>query len=193
MPENTKPHTHVPEPPPPLPPLPSMQPRAGLRDVRWWTMTGLGTGALPVMPGTWGSAFVVVVYAILAFPPVASAWPLAVVLAGVALVSTVLCVALGGWAERFWGQKDPGAVNLDEFAGQAIALIGLPMATGWATLVVVAATAFVAFRVLDIIKPFPADRLQRLPRGWGIAVDDLIAGVYANILCQLFLRLVVGL
>ena len=64
---------------------------------------------------------------------------------------------------------------------------------GASKLALVAGAAFVAFRLFDIVKPPPAYRLQRLPAGWGILVDDLIAGAYANIVCQLVLRLGFGL
>jgi phosphatidylglycerophosphatase A len=54
---------------------------------------------------------------------------------------------------------------------------------------VVPVLVFVAFRIFDIAKPWPASRLERLPNGWGILADDLAAAVYANLICQLLLRL----
>jgi phosphatidylglycerophosphatase A len=81
------------------------------------------------------------------------------------------------------GKTDPKEVVADEFAGQAFAfvpvcfLFGGPLSGGqiWAT----TAVGFVLFRVLDIVKPCPARRLERLPRGWGILCDDLMAAIYA--------------
>jgi phosphatidylglycerophosphatase A len=107
------------------------------------------------------------------------------------LAGAVVCVALGRFAEDHFGRKDPSQVTADEWAGQALALIGLPAATAPGGLLIVAAAAFVAFRIFDIIKPPPAYGLQRLPEGWGILVDDLVAGVYANVAAQAILRLVV--
>jgi len=92
------------------------------------------------------------------------------------------CVALGSWAERDFGRKDPARCSLDEWAGQALTLA---IVTPWAgrcsmeRLLFVAGLAFVTFRVFDIVKPLPAGRLQRLKGGWGILLDDLIASVYA--------------
>jgi phosphatidylglycerophosphatase A len=74
---------------------------------------------------------------------------------------------------------DPSIVVIDEIVGVWIALLHLPKTS----LIVVA--AFVAFRVFDIIKPPPARQLERVPRGWGIMLDDVVAGIYANIAVQL--------
>jgi phosphatidylglycerophosphatase A len=105
----------------------------------------------------------------------------------VAIVSSIICVALGPFAEKHFGKKDPGQVTIDEWAGQAVALLGLPVASG-AGLWITVAAAFVAFRVFDIVKPPPARQLEKLPHGWGVLLDDLAAGVYANIVCQVLLR-----
>lgn len=160
-------------------------------------VTGLGAGSLPIAPGTWASA------------AMAAAWLLAAFLlrphgqAGVVAVQALLLASVAGWsavtvllghyAEEAFGKKDPGAVTADEWAGQALAFVALPMLTGGVNLLVVAGVAFAAFRVFDILKPPPAWQAQRLPHGWGILVDDLVAGVYANLLCQLVLRVLLGL
>jgi len=110
-----------------------------------------------------------------------------IVLAG---AFSVVCVALGGQAEREFGSKDPSQVSADEWAGQALALAGLPMAGGDPLGSAIAVgLGFVAFRVFDIVKPPPARLVERLPGGWGILLDDLVAGVYANLICQAVLRL----
>lgn len=154
--------------------------------MRKWLVTGLGTGYLPVAPGTWGSLAVVVIWLLaggLGF------WWVTALMAGIALAASVVCLALGGFAERHFGKKDPGQVTIDEWAGQAVALLGLPVVAGdWTNRLFVAGAAFVAFRLCDIIKPSPARRLQRLTGGAGILVDDLVAGVYANIVAQLAVR-----
>lgn len=76
---------------------------------------------------------------------------------------------------------DPSIVVIDEIVGMWIALLFVPK-----TLPAVV-VAFVAFRVFDIIKPFPAARLEAVPDGWGIMLDDVVAGIYANIATHLIL------
>ena len=152
-------------------------------------VTGLGTGYLPIAPGTWGSAAVCAIF--LAATYLGNASPVLTngLMLAVAVAASVACVALGGFAESAFGKIDPSQCTIDEWAGQAVALLLLPLGAdgrGW----LACAAAFLAFRVFDIVKPPPAMGLQKLPRGWGILIDDLIAGVYANIVAQLFLRLV---
>jgi len=74
---------------------------------------------------------------------------------------------------------DPSIVVIDEIVGMWIALFMVPHA------VIGIGSAFVFFRIFDIVKPPPARQLERLPRGWGIMLDDVVAGMYANILTQL--------
>ncbi len=160
------------------------------KDHRWHAVTVLGLGHLRPAPGTWGS-----------LPPVALAGLL--VLAGLGpaehpliyhafLLATLLaasaaCVLFGEWAEAYYGKKDPGWVVADETAGQTVALIALPVAAsdGLPMLITILAVAFLSFRLMDIIKPQPADRLQKIPAGWGVLLDDLAAGFYALVATQL--------
>jgi phosphatidylglycerophosphatase A len=74
------------------------------------------------------------------------------------------------------GEKDPGRVVVDEIAGQMVALLFLPMT------VPILVIAFFVFRVLDVFKPWPARRLEDLPGGSGIMADDLMVGLYANLI-----------
>jgi phosphatidylglycerophosphatase A len=155
--------------------------------VRTLLLTGLGTGYLPIAPGTWGSAGACLVFLAVAF----AAGGRQVCVTGTMLImaaaATLICGLLGGKAEADFGKKDPGQVTLDEWAGQAIALCWLPLGTGLWGLVIAAGAAFVAFRAFDILKPPPIRRLEKLPGGWGIVADDLLAGVYANIAIQIIL------
>ena len=145
-------------------------------------------------PGTWGSLPPVAIAIILAWR--GAAWPWTDLTMVVLLVlASIACVALGRWAESAFGGKDPSQVVADEVAGQAIALLFLPWRDPGADSALLwnlalAGTAFVAFRFFDIVKVPPARGLQRLPRGWGILVDDLIAGAYALACTQLFVRFV---
>lgn len=157
--------------------------------MRKWIVTGLGTGYLPLAPGTWGSAAVAVLFVAAAMLCGRSAVCVNGAMVAVLVAASIGCVALGKFAESHFGRKDPPQVSLDEWAGQALAYLMLPLGTGNRQLLIVAAAGFLAFRALDILKPPPARRLEKLPAGVGILLDDLVAAVYANIVCQLVFRL----
>jgi phosphatidylglycerophosphatase A len=134
--------------------------------------TGFGTGYAPFASGTFGSLpGVLIAYAL---ARTGGAWALA----GGALVATVVGLWAADRAARIFGEEDPGRVVVDEIAGQMIALCFLPP-----TLPVLAG-AFFFFRLFDVIKPWPARRLEDLPGGSGIMADDLAAGLYANLVVQ---------
>ncbi len=159
-------------------------------------MTGLGSGYAPVASGTFGSA-VAVAIALAAWAGVTATGGHPRCLDGTWLVLTLLasvgCVVWGPWAvEQFSRsarkQGDPGQVVLDEWAGQWLALVALPMATLTQALSVLAVQFFL-FRLFDVLKPPPARRFEKLPAGWGIVTDDLVAGLYANLIGQVIFRL----
>lgn len=154
-------------------------------------VTGLGTGYLPIAPGTWGSAAVVGLFVAAAVGSGGRVHCVTGTMAIVAVLASVGCVALGRFTERAFGKKDPGQCTADEWAGQAVALLFAPLgeAASLERVLIVAGVGFVAFRAFDIIKPQPARWLERLPHGWGVLADDLAAGVYALGIVQL-LRLV---
>lgn len=134
----------------------------------------LGIGYLPLAPGTFGSLAAALFY--LFVPAIAPPYWFIPLIVAVSLAG----VWAGGVMEREYG-KDPSAVVVDELAGQWLALLLLP-ATPFAV-----AVAFVLFRIFDIAKPGPVDRLQRLSGGWGIMADDLLAGLLANLCAHLIL------
>ncbi len=129
--------------------------------------TAFGVGYIPFAPGTFGSAVGLLVWWLL--PPTPTAQVVAIV---------ALFVA-GSWAgtvaERHFGKTDPGHVVVDEVVGMLITLFLNPV--GWTG----ALGGFLLFRVADIVKPFPSDRLERIPGGAGIMADDAMAAVYANL------------
>lgn len=135
----------------------------------WVTCGGLGYA--PVASGTFGTLGGVALAALIgsADPEHYLPW----LLLGTALVALGGALA-GGWAERRYGRKDPGEFVLDEVAGFGLAAAWTAW-PGWAHL----GAAFFWFRVCDVLKPFPARRLERLGGGWGIVADDLAAGVWA--------------
>jgi len=133
--------------------------------------TGLGSGYSPVAPGTAGS----LVGVLLLLPLAGLAWPTQ--LAATAVL-TLVGVFAAGRVAFLVGRKDPGLVVVDEVAGQWITFVALPFTP------VTALAGFLLFRVMDIVKPWPARDLERLPGGWGIMADDVAAGVYAHLLLR---------
>ena len=138
-----------------------------------WVATAGGVGYFPVAPGTAGSLVGVGIVLALGLLPVAPAWRIASV-AMVAIILMVLGAAASSKAETFFGRVDPGQVVIDEVVGQMIALVAWPVA-GWKTYV----AGFILFRFFDIVKPFPARRCERIAGGWGIMLDDVVAGAYS--------------
>jgi phosphatidylglycerophosphatase A len=138
-----------------------------------WIATVGGTGYFPVGPGTAGSAVAVGMVAVVNALPLSHARCIALMVV-VATVVFFLGVWSAGESENFFGRTDPGHVVIDEVAGQMVAFLLTPHAS-WKFLL----AGFGLFRLFDITKPFPAGRAERLPGGWGIMIDDIIAGVYA--------------
>lgn len=136
--------------------------------------TGVYVGYLPPAPGTLGSLLGLLLL-----------WPLkpgtVQVLVTLFLIGVGIVVA--DQAARVIGGQDPPAIVIDEIAGIAVATLLLPPQ------VQERVVAFVVFRVFDVIKPFPARQAERLPGGFGIVGDDLIAGMYTNLLVRLWLLL----
>lgn len=130
--------------------------------------TGFGSGYSPFAPGTAGSA----VGLLLFWPLAARAWPWQL---GACVAVFLLGVVAAGHVARSVGVEDPGLVVVDEVAGQWITLMALPFTPA------VALAGFVLFRVMDVVKPWPARDLERLHGGWGIMADDVMAGVYAHL------------
>jgi len=168
--------------------------------IRRCAMTGFGLGYAPVASGTFGSAGAVAIalgFWALVYKTPFFAGTEAVVLNITWLVLTVLayagCIKWGPWSVDYYASRsrkpgDPGQVVLDEFAGQWMALVAIPMTTFKLALAVLAVQFFL-FRLFDVVKPPPGRRLEKLPAGWGIASDDIVAGIYANIIGQVVFRL----
>lgn len=104
----------------------------------------------------------------------------------IAFVITVAVTALGVWAasgvENDWG-KDSSRVVIDEAAGMMISLLFVPITLSYV------ATGFVLFRLLDITKPLLIRRTESLPSGWGVMMDDMIAGLYTNVVLHIIMWL----
>ena len=134
-------------------------------------------GHAPVAPGTAGSAA-----GLLLFWAVRSSGSL-VVEGLVLLAVTAIGVMVASRAESAYGRRDPGLIVIDETAGMLLTLAAVPVGLGGAVV------GFLAFRLFDVVKPFPARRAERLPGGWGVMADDLVAGLYAQALLRLLLWL----
>jgi phosphatidylglycerophosphatase A len=141
-----------------------------------------GVGYSPVAPGTAGSAAGLVVYAALRL---AGATP------GVEALIIGIIIVAGIWsgtiAERHFGTTDPGPGAIDEVAGMLVTLYALP--TGW----VMAIGGFFLFRALDVFKPYPAQRFERLHGGLGMMADDVMVAIYGNLLLRAALAILPGL
>ncbi len=140
--------------------------------------TGFFIGRAPFAPGTFGSLLGLPLCAALARMDVGPA---------LLTAAAVLWVAVwaAGRAEALLGRRDAPAIVVDEIAGMMVALAGLPFT------LFNAAAGFFVFRIMDIFKPFPARRIDsRMHGGAGIVLDDVVAGVYANLVLRLAAMLV---
>jgi phosphatidylglycerophosphatase A len=126
------------------------------------------TGFFPIAPATFASGVFALIYALVP----GGEWLVHPVVCAVTLV---VSVPVSTRLEKEYGE-DPGCVVIDEVVGMQLALVWTSAVTGWG----VFATFFV-FRVFDVLKPFPANRSQRLPGGWGVVADDVIAGLYTRV------------
>jgi phosphatidylglycerophosphatase A len=143
-----------------------------------------GLGWLPVAPGTWGSALAAGVFALLLNLEV-GAGIASVVMAILAVAGAVACITCTPAAEAARGKTDPGEIVMDEVAGQSLALLAallvLPAGPSVKHIWFATILGFILFRIMDIAKPWPIRKLERLPAGWGVLCDDLLAGVYAGV------------
>jgi phosphatidylglycerophosphatase A len=139
-----------------------------------------GVGYLPLAPGTFGSLVGVGLFLLLA-----RVNPIVIVVAILAV--TFAGIWAGSRIEQLSGRKDPGKVVVDEVAGQMIALLPLTLFARWSIVAVI--VSFILFRFFDIVKPYPANRLQDLDGGMGIMFDDLVAGVYGGAVVSIMLKI----
>jgi phosphatidylglycerophosphatase A len=148
-----------------------------LRRLGVFIATCAHVGYAPVAPGTFGSAVGLVVYYL-----VRRQASTAVELSAIAVILVV-----GLWsateAEHHFGGIDPGPVVIDEVIGMLITLALHPVNVAGAIV------GFFIFRVLDVVKPWPARRFELLPGGFGVVLDDVMAGVYGNLLMWGLVRL----
>ena len=131
--------------------------------------TWFGTGLIPFAPGTWGS--------LAALPFAAGAYSLGIIYSCLSLLIIFsFSIPVSGRASKILKAEDPSSVVIDEVAGIFVTLFLIPVS--WTNI----AAGFILFRIFDIIKPFPVGMIdKRIKGGAGIVLDDIMAGVYANV------------
>ena len=127
--------------------------------------SGFYTGYIPLASGTFGSLAGLILYAIPGFE-------IPLVSFSAIILFTVIGIYIGNKFDEIYG-KDPAECTIDEIVGMWITLLYLPK-TIWISIL-----AFIVWRALDVIKPFPARKLEKLKGGLGIMIDDIVAGVYS--------------
>ncbi len=156
--------------------------------IAWWLATGFGSGYLKPAPGTWGSLAGMLAWLLMVAGMRRLGGPLAPwVLPLAPLVLTLLAVWASDRVVKETGQKDPSFIVIDEWAGVWFALTPLlftatlqpqPLSLWVARLV----APFMLFRLFDIWKPGAVNTAQRLPGGWGVVMDDVLAGLLAALI-----------
>jgi len=170
----------------------NQSPRSLIDRVVLFFATGAGVGYLPLVPGTWGTVLGVGIFLLFARMPPALYM----------LTIAALC-ALAAWAsgraEIIFGEKDSSRIVIDEIAGFLVTMALVPKFPGYLII------GFFAFRAFDILKPYPAGMIDRKwkaglggrtgshnSNGWAVVLDDLVAGVYANIAVRIIAAAVGG-
>jgi phosphatidylglycerophosphatase A len=149
----------------------------------WLVATFFGAGHLKPGPGTYGSIAALLLWYAAAHLLHPNPFILAVGTLIAAIIITLIGVPAATIVARESSRKDPGHVVIDEVAGQLFALVALPVTPAFAVL------GLVLFRFFDILKPWPIRRLEQLPEGTGIMLDDVAAGLVAFAVAQLVLHL----
>ncbi|MAB82935.1 MAG: phosphatidylglycerophosphatase [Phycisphaerae bacterium] len=154
-----------------------------MTEIRSTLLTVFGLGRFPRAPGTIGSLPVAIAFVLLML--FASEWVTNIVLLLLLAAASIVTIALGAWATEHWGRSDAEEIVSDEVAGQALTFLCLP----WGMqriddnpimIIGIGIVGFVLFRIFDILKPPPINGLQSLRDGWGVLMDDLVAGLFAG-------------
>lgn len=151
-----------------------------------------GLGWLPIAPGTWGSLPTAAVFTLMCYFDMPAAL-ISIIMVFLALAGCVICIKFAPAVIEATGKADPQEVVVDEFAGQAITFLVISFSDidtfSNRQILATAALGFFLFRLFDIVKIWPISLIQKLPKGWGILADDLLAGVYAAIVLLICVKL----
>jgi len=145
-----------------------------LKKINHLLASGFYSGHLPAAPGTWGSLLMVL---LLFFFPI---------LNNIYLISALSIggIAVANFEERQTGIKDDSKIVIDEMAGQLLTFYTLK------TSIPVLVGGFILFRVFDITKPWLIDKVQDLPSGWGVMLDDILAGLTSLIILKIIISVI---
>ena len=135
--------------------------------------SGFFTGYIPYAPGTFGSMVALAIYLIPGFEN-------PTILLTLISLFTIIGIYLGTKFEQVYG-KDPAQCTIDEMVGMWVTLLFIPKYI-WYILF-----AFIIWRILDIVKPFPSNIAEKIKGGWGIMLDDIISGIYSLILIHIII------
>ncbi len=181
---------------------------SGIVDYIALALTTFGVGYIPGAPGTYGSAVGVGIYLFViqlaeqwtkpsvGFVPKPD-WKTGAEIWAIGCLFIVLFSLLAIWASGraipLLGNEDPSEAVVDEVLGQLITFMFIPFFSPFGGHMVYVVIGFVLFRLFDILKPYPINRLQDLPAGIGICMDDIVAGIYAGVTLALIYAFFVGL
>jgi len=145
-----------------------------LKKINHLLASGFYSGHLPAAPGTWGSLLMVLLLFFFPF------------LNDIYLISALSIggIAVANFEERQTGIKDDSKIVIDEMAGQLLTFytlkISIPVLVG----------GFILFRIFDITKPLLIDKVQDLPSGWGVMLDDILAGLTSLIILKIIISVI---
>ncbi len=143
--------------------------------------TGFGSGYTPIAPGTAGAAlgcFLLGIYQYFIGQTATNSFQISFLM--VIVFTTIIGAVSTHQLEPEWGE-DPSRVVIDEIIGVWIALLLVPLT--WQNILI----GFILFRLFDIYKPLGIRKLEAIPMGWGVMLDDVLAGIYANVVLQIYL------
>jgi len=143
--------------------------------------TGFGSGYAPIAPGTAGAAVgCLLLWLYIYIIGIGNYWYFQIGFLLITIFTTILGAIATREVEKEWGE-DPSKVVIDEIIGVWISLLFLPLT--WQNILI----GFILFRIFDIAKPFGIRKLEAVKNGWGVMLDDVLAGIYANVCLQIYL------
>lgn len=139
-----------------------------LKKINHMLASGFYSGHLPYAPGSWGSLLMIILLFLFPF------------LNNIYFISAISIggIAVANYEERQTGIKDDSKIVIDEMAGQLLTFYTLP------NNIIVLTAGFILFRIFDITKPWIIDKVQKLPSGWGVMLDDILAGLFSLLILK---------
>lgn len=164
---------------------------ADMKNIERLLTSSFGLGWLPKAPGTWGSLPSLVIFALVCHYAGSSAL-ISISMAALIIAGSFICVKFSPATMKLTGKNDPREIVADETAGQAVTFLAAAFFNfdklDNAQIFTTALLGFLLFRFFDILKPWPISKMEKYPLGWGILLDDLLAGVFGGIFLLLFYK-----